>query len=192
MQIDRYHIQSPVEVITLQLGIPQDYKQQCIEEIYRLGDSMKGGTNVKATMTSFLIWEQSKVFNILLDNIKKIASSLVQIPIGTHDYILDSAWGAIYKKGNYTIPHHHLPWANAFVYYLQSSGNTPLLFDDSNFKINPIDDTLVIFPAYLTHSVPLHNEEDDRVCIAGNFAYAPIKSKISPNSEWNTSTQPSI
>ena len=168
MNIHNYHIKHPTQVITTQLGVPQEYRQQCIKEIYRLGDSQDQQTNVKATMTSYLIFDESKVFDKLLDNILTVVNNFIDKPYDLQ-YILRSAWGTIYKKDDYTIPHEHLPSNLSFVYYLQSSGNTPLVFDNCNFHINPTDDRLAIFPAYLTHSVPKHDDEQDRVCIAGNL-----------------------
>ena len=175
LQINRHHIQSPTEIITTQLGIPQEYKQQCIEEIYRLGDTMGETTNIKAIMTSYTIWDESKVFDILLNNIKIVIDNFAN-RYNHWKFVLEEAWGTIYKKDNYTIPHQHLPCTISFVYYLQSSGNTPLVFDECDFKINPINDMLMIFPSYLTHSVPKHNEKEDRICIAGNLQLYPALS----------------
>jgi len=172
MEINRYHIQSPTEVIKLQLGIPQDYKQQCIEEIYRLGDSMNHKSNIKAIMTSYFIWEESNKFDILLDNISNILNSNL-IEVSKNQLIIENAWGAIYKKNNFTLPHLHNPSLISFVYYLKSSGNTPLVFDETSLKFFPQDDTLIIFPSHLMHSVPPHNEENDRICIAGNCTVNP-------------------
>lgn len=174
MVIKKHYLKSPIEIIQTELGIPQEYKQQCINEIYRLGDSMNQKTNVKAIMTSYNIWNESKIFNILLNNIKIFISNIMSID-KRWKLILQDAWGAIYKKNNYTIPHNHLPSQISFVYYLQSSGNTPLIFEGCNFQINPIDDMLIAFPSYLSHSVPEHIEEEDRICIAGNLNYKPIE-----------------
>jgi hypothetical protein len=174
VQINRHHIQSPTEIITLHLGIPPEYKQQCIDEIYNLGDSQSQQTNIKAIMTSYQIWNESKIFNMLLNNIKNIISNIEPMD-KRWEFVLKDAWGAIYKKDSYTVCHWHYPFQTSFVYYLQSSGNTPLIFNGCDFQINPIDDMLVVFPSYLFHSVPKHNEEEDRVCIAGNLIWKPIE-----------------
>jgi hypothetical protein len=169
MDINRYHIQSPTQIVTTQLGISQEYKQQCIKEIYRLGNSNTHLTNVKAIRSSYRIWEETKELNLLLGHIKESITNIIPIKDKRLEYNLNEAWSAIYKKNHYTTPHDHLPYVISFVYYLQSSGNTPLVFDQCNFQINPIDDMLLIFPSYLGHSVPKHNEETDRICIAGNI-----------------------
>ena len=136
---------------------------------------MSQKTNVKAIMSSYVIWEESQIFNSLLDNIINSIKNHAPIRDNQYEYILTNVWGAIYKKDHYTIPHDHLPFVISFVYYLQSSGNTPLVFNGSNLQINPTDDMLVIFPSYLLHSVPKHTEEEDRVCLAGNLEYSLIK-----------------
>lgn len=171
MIVNKHYLKSPVKIIDTILDIPQDYKQKCINEIYNLGDSQDQSTNVKAIMTSWKIWDESKVFNELFD---KIFNSIIEIDSKSLTdsrsvYNLSNAWGAIYKKGHYSQPHQHNPHNLSFVYYLKSNGSTPLIFDEIDFHIKPIDNTLIIFPSYLIHSVPPHNIEEDRVCIAGNI-----------------------
>lgn len=169
MVIKEYHIKSPTKVVTLQLGTPQEYMQECIKEAYRLGDFQNQQTNVKAIMSTWFIWNETKVFNLLLNKIKEIVYLSYPLNKSKWKYELLDAWSNIYQKNHYTLLHNHSPSEISFVYYLQSSGRTPLLFNESNFEVNPTDDTLVIFPSYLFHSVPKHQEEIDRICLAGNF-----------------------
>jgi len=170
MIVHRHYLKTAVQIDETQLGIPQKYKQECIEEIYRLGDSLGKKSNVKALMTDWCIWKQSRVFNPLL---KKILETYKKLGYNDSDsgfeLIINCAWGAVYKKNDYTKPHDHHPSYSSFVYYLKSNGKTPLIFKKSNFSVSPIDDTLIIFPSYLYHHVPVHEEDEDRVCIAGNI-----------------------
>lgn len=173
MEITKYNPLIPAIILETKLGIPQDYKQKCIEEIYRLGDSMNQKTNVKAIMSSYEIWKETKILDILFNNIlKTIENKIISHYISNPTKInLNDAWFTIYKKGHYTQSHHHLGnFPFSFVYYLQASGNTPLVFDHSDFQYNPQDDRLIIFPANLYHSVPPHEENEDRICIAGNIS----------------------
>ena len=173
MEVIKYNPLTPVLILETKLGIPQDYKQKCIEEIYRLGDSMNQTTNVKAIMSSYTVWEETKILDILLNNIlktieNKIISSYLDIPAKAN---LNDAWSAIYKKGHYTQSHHHIGnFPFSFVYYLQAANNTPLIFSGSTFGIYPSDDTLVVFPSTLLHEVPMHEDEIDRICVAGNVS----------------------
>ena len=169
MEINIHHLKTPVEIITTQVGIPQDYKQQCIDEIYRLGDSMNQITNVKAIMSSWEIWNETKILNPLIDKITKITDKLIYIDGGFKNK-LEHCWSAIYKKGHYTIPHRHTPSNFSFIYYLKSNENSsPLVFNEIDFNLPPQDDLLVIFPSHIVHSVPTQRGNEDRICLAGNI-----------------------
>ena len=50
----------------ISLGVPENYRKECIKEIYRLGDSMNNTTNIKGIMTNTKIWEESSVFNMFI------------------------------------------------------------------------------------------------------------------------------
>ena len=174
MIVYKNELNTKYNLTTLKLGIPEDYKKRCIEEIYNLGDSMDNTTNVKGTMTSYAIWKESRVFDRLLDNIVEIIlTTRDKIFRNQWDLKLSNAWGAIYKKDNYAQPHTHYPSTISFVYYLQTTPNTPIIFSDSNFVLHPEDDTLVIFPSFVLHEVPMHQDKKDRVVIAGNMDLYP-------------------
>jgi len=174
--VNKNRILSPVQIIDLQLGIPQDYKQKCIDEIYRLGDSQNRSTNIKGTMTKGRIWEQSKIFNPLIKQIMLSIKDIYPLSDKRFNYGIDDIWGATYKNGDYTVAHTHGNSYLSFVYYLKSNGKTPIIFDECNFQMNPTDDLLIIFPSYIIHSVPPHEENEDRICIAGNISL-DLKSK---------------
>jgi hypothetical protein len=174
MDVDKYYLYPPTEISVAQLYIPQDYNQQCIDEIYRLGDSMNQKTNVKASMSSPFIWNKTKVLNPLIDIIIKTLNEIIPIPSEEYKYKLTNCWGAIYKKGDYTIPHTHAIAQISFIYYLKSNPNSsPLLFNDCNFHIQPHSNKLILFPGYLRHSVPKQIDSEDRICLAGNFIWEP-------------------
>lgn len=177
MEINRYHIKTPTEVITTTLGIPKDYRQQCIQEAYKIGDSIdreKNYTNVKAIMSSYEIWTESDLYNPLLDKILHIVKDKIYTKINQDlKYDILNAWTAIYKEGHYTIKHTHIPSTISFVYYLKANDfSSPLIFEDCKFEVKPHDDLLVLFPSYLPHSVPIHKGED-RICLAGNIHQLP-------------------
>ena len=176
MVINRHPIKSPTEVITTTLGIPEDYKQQCIQEVYKIGDSLNrkdNYTNVKALRSSYRVWEETSIYNPLLGRIMGKVNMSLPVEDNKYEYGLENCWTIIYKEGHYTVPHLHIPAQISFVYYLKANDNSsPLVFDGCDFKIYPHDDLLVIFPSYLTHSVPKHMGED-RICIAGNLNIVP-------------------
>lgn len=168
MIINRHHISSPSQIIDLKLGIPLDYKQECINEIYKIGNSIDEPSNVYGIRSTYEVWKETEVLNLLLGNIESIINNLYKDKFQRRYFSITEAWSIIYKKGHNTNPHEHLPFTWAFVYYLQSNGDTPLIFNDCNFSLNPTDDSLIIFPAYLVHSVPPHEGGKDRICVAGN------------------------
>ena len=173
MVVEHHHILIPSKVTTLQLGIPQPYKKKCIEEAYKIGDVQSKTTNVQGIMSSYEVWKDTDVFNLLLDKI--LHNVTKTFPIQGQEgivHILKNAWSAIYQQGHYTIPHIHEPAYLSFVYYLQSDSSTPLIFDDCNLAISPPSDMLVIFPGSLRHSVPKHLKNEDRIVIAGNLELA--------------------
>lgn len=156
----------------LKLGVPENYRKKCINEIYNLGDSMEKTTNIQGIMTSYRIYEESKVFDKLLSNIVRIIRKTKDTMFKNQwDLTLLDAWGGIYKKNHYTLPHTHMPAVLSFVYYLQATPKTPIIFPDNDFVLHPKTDTLVIFPSFALHEVPMHKDKEDRVIIAGNMVH---------------------
>jgi len=171
MIITKNYIQSFSEIINLQLGISENYKQECINEIYKIGNSVDGYTNLKAIRSTYYIWEETKILDLLFKQIINVIDELIKV-----NCEIINAWSAIYKKEHYADKHYHNPCFMSFVYYLKSNETTPLLFDN-NFKLYPKDDTLIIFPSYLYHSVPNHEDEEDRICVAGNLDWKKDEDK---------------
>jgi hypothetical protein len=173
--MDTFFIPSYTPVLIKNLDIPNTQLQKYIKEIYSLGDSQNQKTNVKAIMSSYEIWTETQILNPLFNHIGDLLYDFLITkyyhPDDTNDIkmLLKNAWSAIYKKEHYTIPHSHGLSDWSFVFYLQSTGSTPLVFEDSNKKFYLKTNDLIIFPGNLNHSVPKHNEEEDRICLAGNF-----------------------
>ena len=174
MSTDTFYLihYSPIIITTVE--IPTNQIQEYIKEVYRIGDSQNQQTNVKAIMSNYAIWEETKVFNPLFDTIgsflfEYLTEKSILKDIEDFEMVLKNAWSAIYKKGHHTVAHNHglMDWS--FVYYLQSTGKTPLIFEDSGKKFYPKTNDLFIFPGYVSHSVPKHEDEEDRICLAGNF-----------------------
>ena len=172
--MNKFIVNTKSQATLLKLGIPENYRKECIKEIYRLGDSMDKATNVQAVMTTYKIFDESKIFDTLLHNIFKIVVKCSlddpeNVYLSNKPFVLKDAWGVIYKKGHYTKPHHHLHAAYSFVYYLQAEPNTPLILSDDNQKLFPENDLLIILPSYVKHEVPIHKGTEDRVVLAGNI-----------------------
>ena len=83
---------------------------------------------------------------------------------------IKDCWGVIYNKGNICQEHKHGIYAWSFVYYVQSTlKDAPLLFPTTDFSIFPTTGLLVIFPCWVTHSVPQQQIMNERIVIAGNL-----------------------
>lgn len=131
-------------------------------------DEMKHETNVKATMTNYLMHETNSDFKALSDIILEIVCKSTN---KAHLYTMD-CWGAVYSKGHQTLLHHHQPAWLSWCYYLKCpEGSSPLVFPESNIVFEPKEDELVIFPAYVNHYVPLSSNDEKRIMVAGNIGY---------------------
>ena len=85
-------------------------------------------------------------------------------------YFMIDFWGNIYRKGDYTKEHKHLPCIFSCVYFLKSKWyHSPLVFSDSGKKIRPKEGTFVIFPSHLRHLVPKHRYNETRITLSGNM-----------------------
>jgi len=116
-------------------------------------------------------------------NLGKIAIEIAKMnalagrskPDGTPDpipYGITESWGLIYKQDNYTSPHSHWPSTWGFVYTVQACDKcSPLIFDqmDESVEFVPKTGQMLLFPAWLNHSVPKQQCEHERIKVAGNL-----------------------
>ena len=117
-------------------------------------------------ISSLRLWEQTDIFNPLLNTILSYGKHY----FNNNELNISSAWSVVYKTNNYsTIHNHEGNNTGSFVYYLTTSKNSPIFFNDSNFYIDCEEDTLLLFPSFVNHSVPPHKGKEDRLVIAGNF-----------------------
>jgi hypothetical protein len=179
MIIDRYEVIEKSQVIVLKLGLEKSIIQKLEEDILSLPDAQNKSTNVKAYMSTWNLWDQIDI-KPLMDKIEPIIEdksivSFNRFPPGAkiEDYptIFNNIWSAVYKKGDYTVPHAHTPSSGSFVYYVKAENDAaPLIFSFSDFAVPALTDTLVIFPGYMTHEVPPLLSDESRIVIAGNFS----------------------
>ena len=120
-------------------------------------------TNIKALQTAGTI--KSHALSVLRKWIKNV---VVEYELMI-DPIITDYWMAFYKKGDYTVPHYHLPALYSFNYFIKTpKGSSPFVLTTSKVEIEPEEGKLVIFPSLLVHEVP-KNECDDRIIFAGNL-----------------------
>ena len=128
-----------------------------------------GDTNVKALQTSGPI--SSKSIDLIQDWILNLLKHRFPGHPGgkSAGFSVINRWLARYNKDDYTRPHTHKPAFQSFVYFVDSpKGSSPLVFSTSGKRIKAEKGKVVIFPASMTHHVPV-NKCDGRVTLAGNF-----------------------
>ena len=136
--------------------------------IRQQGDRIKHRSNIKAQMTEWNMQLEAggEHFQKLVDWVREVSidSSPVQFIPDCYD-----CWGAVYKKGDYTISHDHWPAIWSWTYYVNvTSQCSPLVFTNSDYKVQPSNGLLVLFPGWVKHKVPQECDHE-RVMVAGNL-----------------------
>ena len=141
-----------------------------LEQVIRKqGDRVFRKSNVKAQMTE---WQMNKESGG--EHFQKISDFACEVSIDISPVTIlprvNDIWGAVYRKGDYTIPHEHWPALWSFCYYVNVSEKcSPLLFTSNNHQIKPENGMLVLFPGFVKHEVPIQQCDHERVMIAGNI-----------------------
>ena len=79
-------------------------------------------------------------------------------------------WGNVYRQGEYTQTHEHVPSTFSFVYFLKTKWyHSPLVFTYSGKKIRPKGGRYVLFPSHIMHHVPIHRFKETRITLSGNI-----------------------
>ena len=138
------------------------------QKIRAEGDQQFRKTNVQADMTKWTMFEDPDFAKIIDFAIDVVKGGLVHKELGT--YSITDCWGAVYKKGESCNPHAHHPAIWSFVYYVDATPeDAPLVFPTSGNAIYPNSGLMIVFPGWVTHSVPPQVNEKERVVIAGNL-----------------------
>ena len=134
------------------------------------------------------------VFRELFDDIgKEVMKYIQEFDFGKFKGELTDAWFNINQKGDANFQHMHSPSLISGVYYLASEGSLSgdlLLHSDGGAKkwamsnqnpkgwnvanqsvcsIAPVKSTLILFPAWLEHSVSQSESDLDRVSVSFNY-----------------------
>ena len=134
-----------------------------------------GHTNVKASVHTDWNWlpNNQKFINFksfILTEIEKHYAPGSTINGNVNGGMITDLWGNIYRKGDYAQSHCHKPSMFSFAYFVKSKWyDSPLIFDDSGKRLRPKEGRYVIFPAYLSHSVPKHRYNHERITLSGNY-----------------------
>jgi len=188
-----YNTKAPVQIYSLYLQCPQDYRDKLVETTYKLKPTVKDDFTFqlvfnetkqeRVVATGYQAWVDDPIYTDLLTNIVNV----VQFEISkdkNHNLELENAWAGIYKKGQFAHSHHHSPSLWSYCYYMKAEPPyTPMVFDHCGVSIDAITDLLIVFPSYLYHSVP-PVVGSERVFIAGN-----IKAAYDENKPYNLNNE---
>ena len=133
-----------------------------------------GHSNVKAIHTVWN-WEPK---NIIFNKFKSYLINEVEKRCKPGSMVLGDGfplkmfnfWANIYSKGDYALPHKHLPYTYSFVYFVKTKWyDSPLVFSNSGKRIRPKVGRYIVFPSFLEHHVPKHRYKDYRITLSGNM-----------------------
>ena len=153
----------------------EDLKDDMVSVLENYPDKQEWKTNVKATMTEWK-WQLDNPRVIRLkESVTRLVNDFIFTDSDsdfreTWDLRWTDFWGNVYRKGEYTKSHHHLPSTFSFVYFLKSQWNdSPLVFSDFGHTIRPKQGRYVIFPSHLRHHVPPQKSKNIRMTLSGNM-----------------------
>ena len=164
-------VRCPIELRKLNLN--ENTRSSLIELILEHGDEQNHASNVKADMTDWFMHTRYKEFKELSIFAEAVANELFNADITIYT---QECWGAVYRKGEEPINHTH--WGNlwSWCYYLKvPSDSPPFRFEDigegktASFDIYPQEDDLLMFPSWISHSVPVSQSDEERIMVAGNI-----------------------
>jgi hypothetical protein len=169
-------------VKTKQVNPPASFSKTIKENILEAGDALQGRTAAKCLMTKWNMHDEYKTFRMVGEEAIEVANLCPVAkrtkPDGSPDdvplYIKES-WGLMYGKGHTCEEHNHWPSLWSYTYCVEACKKcAPLMFNDSAnegtpFHLFPETGQLIVFPAWLNHSVPKQECEHTRTMIAGNL-----------------------
>ena len=170
-----------VEIKNKSTIIIEDYpfheklRDELVPQLENHPDRQGKQTNVKATMTNWNWQYNNPRVKRLKESAMKIVNDLVFMNSNsefreTWELKWIDFWGNVYRQGEYTQTHEHVPSTFSFVYFLKSQWNdSPLVFSDFGHTIRPKQGRYVIFPSHLKHHVPPQKSKNIRMTLSGNM-----------------------
>ena len=181
-----FKMKSPVKVKALKGTSIKFFNDMLEKDIKDAGDRLNESTAAKCYMTR---WDMNKNYN----SFKKLGELVIAlaktIPLANatneggdprqYDYKVADSWGLVYIKDQYTKPHQHWPHAWSFTYCVRGCEKcAPLVFPDATLNVAPHESQLILWPAWLYHSVPVQECNHERIMAVGNLIVDWEKSVI--------------
>lgn len=177
-----FKMKSPVKVKTLQGTNIEKFNDSLENDIRDAGDRLNHKTAAKCHMTRWDMHDNYDSFKKLGELVISLAKT---IPLANatnesgdprqYDYNVADSWGLIYNKGQFTKSHQHWPHTWSFTYCVRGCEKcAPLVFPDAYYsqsftQVEPQESQLILWPAWLYHSVPEHNCDHERIMAVGNL-----------------------
>ena len=163
-------VHHPVKIQLSYYPRHEQLKKQIYDHLLHYEDKQDHKTNVKATMTEWQLTstELEKLKDCIINSFKFLPNDLQWGPSG--DFEFTNLWANIYRHGEYTCVHDHLPEDLTMIYFLTAAeGDAPLLLDDSRTRIYPEEGLMALFPGFVCHSVPKHMSNNVRMTLSGDI-----------------------
>jgi len=167
-------VKSIVDIYTTHLTIDPTIKDTIIQTIKDEGDKQNRETNVKASMTDWVM-QREPGFVELEQEITSIVNYLPKItrPNDTSNFPMEirNMWGTVYKKNDYTEVHDHWPsiWSGSFYLDIPTDYAGTLFFPELEYNIEPITGQLVIFNGNTRHGVKTIKSNGERLVVSFNY-----------------------
>jgi len=131
--------------------------------------------------------------------VKEVEQYLFELKNKNIEITLDRSWSTYTDKYQFQTPHSHALYAVIGVYYIKTNDhsgdlllhdprgshnflptfekdhNGTLLSDRSYWRFKPKSGNLILFPAYLIHSVEPNMSDEKRISLAMNFQWKDFK-----------------
>ena len=176
IESDRFAVVGASDTIfTTHLTISPIIKDTIIRTIKDGGDKQNHQTNVKATMTDYLM-QKEPGFVELGEEITSIIHYLPEIlwpdEMGSCRMHLEAMWGMCYKKNDWTDVHAHWPsvWSGTFYLDIPTDYAGTLFFPALEHNIEPVTGQLVLFSGSTLHGVKTIQSNGERLAVSFNYS----------------------
>lgn len=179
--IREYNIYAPSFYWVVDMDFSQDYLNTLAHAARTVEQKEAYKTNLKATMSSWQIFNQTPVFNHFLETVDTLVAEKIcpdgytvsdpSVRLGTYE-----AWTGVYKKGDRAEGHWHASALLSYVFYIKADPerDSPLTIDGIRREDIPAQtNRLIVFPGTLGHMVREQTEDTERIIVAGNQHWMP-------------------
>ena len=131
----------------------------------------------------------TKLAQMFVDNVLAAISSVAEMTEPPPPQFQMDAWAIVNERGHYNVPHIHpgCPWSGVYYVATQPGAGGEIVFTDprtaalmsghslnpfktlDNITIAPTPGMMLVFPAFLYHSVRAYDGEQPRVSVAFNL-----------------------